>query len=238
MAVDRALLEARAAGAAPPTLRLYRWARPTVSLGRFQTADDVDRGFCEAHGIDVCRRPTGGRGVLHDDEVTYAVVAGIDDGLPRGVTASYRVLSGALVLAFRALGVEADLVRRPAQRAASGACYLHATAADLSVGAAKLSGSAQVWLKDACLQHGSFVLTRKTALEAAVFALDEAQAEALARSTRTIAEASGRRPDEADVERAVCEGFSRAFGVSLDRGELTREEFAQAAMIRERFCVL
>ncbi|HET6498524.1 MAG TPA: lipoate--protein ligase family protein, partial [Coriobacteriia bacterium] len=70
MAVDRALLEARAAGEARPTLRVYSWVRPTVSIGRFQDPGGIDVEFCRARGIDIVRRPTGGRGVLHDDEVT------------------------------------------------------------------------------------------------------------------------------------------------------------------------
>ena len=74
MALDRAVQLARQAGDAPPTLRLYRWARATVTLGRFQSAAGVDRELCAREGIDVVRRFTGGRGVLHDDELTYSIV--------------------------------------------------------------------------------------------------------------------------------------------------------------------
>jgi lipoate-protein ligase A len=91
MAVDRAILASHAAGDGPPTLRLYRWSPPAVSLGRFQSTDDVDMAYCAAEGLDVCRRPTGGRGVLHDDELTYSIVAGVADGLPRGVRRSYTI---------------------------------------------------------------------------------------------------------------------------------------------------
>ena len=85
MAVDLALLRGLPTAAGRPTLRLYGWARPTVSLGRFQGLEGVDLEACRESGVDVVRRPTGGRGVLHDDEVTYSVAAGCDDGLPRGV---------------------------------------------------------------------------------------------------------------------------------------------------------
>ncbi|MBN2405704.1 MAG: hypothetical protein JXE06_09010, partial [Coriobacteriia bacterium] len=112
MAIDRAVLHAHETGEAPPTLRLYRWRVPTVTLGKFQKASDADLELCERLGIDVVRRPTGGRGVLHDDEVTYSVVAGVREGLPRGVAASYRVLCGALVEAYHDLGVDADLTAR------------------------------------------------------------------------------------------------------------------------------
>jgi len=228
MAVDRALLSAHAAGDLPPTLRLYRWSRPTVSLGRFQDLGDVDLDYCEAHGIGVCRRPTGGRGVLHDDELTYSVVAGVSDGLPRGVSASYRMLCGALVEAYRHLGIAADLTPRPRGQAGAGACYLHATHADLSLGAAKLSGSAQVWEHGSCLQHGSFVITRDIEREAAVFRLEAGAAEELARSTRTIAEQTGERPGLDALVRAVRGGFERALGASFRESDVGDDVLALA----------
>lgn len=216
MAVDRAILAAYEAGGVPPTVRLYRWSRPTVSLGRFQKLEDVDLEVCAAEGIDVCRRPTGGRGVLHDDEITYSIVTGVRDGLPRGVSASYRHLCGALVKAYRAMGVSAELTGRPRGDRGSGACYLHATDADLSLGAAKLSGSAQVWSAASCLQHGSFVLSRDSALEARVFRLGEEGARALDLSTDTIEGALGYRPREAELTRQLLAGLAHGLGVTFD----------------------
>lgn len=224
MAVDRAMLDAHEAGLVPPTLRLYRWSGPTVSLGRFQKAEDVDTSFCAAEGIELCRRPTGGRGVLHDDEITYSIVAGVRDGVPRGVGASYRMLCGALVEAYRELGVAADLTARPRGERAAGACYLHATNADLSIGAAKLSGSAQVWSGSSCLQHGSFVISRDVGREASAFRLDPAGAQALGRATQTILGALGHRPSEAQMTSAIIAGVERGLGVRLHEDTLTTAE--------------
>ena len=224
MAIDRAMLDAHEAGLVPPTLRLYRWSGPTVSLGRFQRAEDVDRSFCAAEGIDLCRRPTGGRGVLHDDEITYSIVAGVRDGVPRGVSASYRMLCGALVEAYRALGIGADLTGRPRGERAAGACYLHATHADLSFGAAKLSGSAQVWSGSSCLQHGSFVISRDVAREASVFRLEPSGAAALDRSTETILGILGSRPTEAEMVAGIVAGVARGLGVRFDEDTLTAVE--------------
>src|SRR5688572_19536951 len=77
MAIDAALLEEVEQSASPRTIvRFYRWKRPTISLGRNQKVDAaVDLSFCEAQGMDVVHRPTGGRAVLHDDEMTYAVAS-------------------------------------------------------------------------------------------------------------------------------------------------------------------
>jgi lipoate-protein ligase A len=229
MAIDRTVLHAHAEHAVPPTLRLYRWRVPTVTLGKFQPVEDVDLELCSRLGIDVVRRPTGGRGVLHDDEVTYSVVAGTRDGLPRGVAASYRMLCGALVEAYRTLGIDADLTSRARGDRGAGACYLHATNADLSLGAAKLSGSAQVWHRDSCLQHGSFVRTRDVAREARVFRLDSAATEDLARRTVTIADVLSTVPDDSAVRSAVIGAFERVLGIEFEPGVRTSAEDSMSA---------
>ncbi|MHB1016267.1 MAG: lipoate--protein ligase family protein [Coriobacteriia bacterium] len=227
MAVDRAVLGAHAGGEAPPTLRLYRFAPPTVSLGRFQRTGDIDTRYCREAGIGVCRRPTGGRGVLHDDEVTYSIVAGVGDGVPRGVRESYRYLSSALAAAYRELGVDAALTARD-QGSRGSACYLHTTSADLSLGAAKLSGSAQMWDHDSCLQHGSFVISRDVGREARVFMLDHESTAALGASTATIAGAMGRRPDDTEIIGAIRAAVESTFGVNLMPGGFTESELASA----------
>lgn len=232
MAVDGALLCSRAGGG-PPTLRLYRWDAPTASLGRFQPLGDADAEACARLGVAIVRRATGGRGVLHDDELTYSVTVSPDDGVPRGVSASYRHIGAALVEAYRILGVAAELTAAHRGRRGSGACYLSATQADLSLAGAKLSGSAQVWADGACLQHGSFVVTRDVPREAAVFRLAEEAAAALASEAVTIAEARGERPADGALVDAVIAGFERALGISLEPGAVTAEELEAAAASEE-----
>ena len=223
MAVDRAVLAARAEGTAPPTLRLYWWRVPTVSLGRFQSAEDVDRGACRELGVEVVRRPTGGRGVLHDNELTYSMVASLEDGVPRGVAASYRWLSRPLLDAYQALGVDAALTTR-SRGERSAACYLHATHADLSLGAAKLSGSAQVWDSSAVLQHGSFVIDRDVAAEARLFRLEGRAQRILVEKTATLVHALGRAPERDEIADAVVHAVGRDFGVTLERVSLSPAE--------------
>jgi len=229
MATDRAVLAARARGDTMPTLRLYTWEVPTVSLGRFQPVEQVDLSACARRGFDVVRRPTGGRGVLHDDEVTYSIVANTGDGVPRGVAASYRYLSSALAVAYRVLGVDAELTDRRRGPASAGACYLHATQADLSLGAAKLSGSAQVWKDDAVLQHGSFVVERDVEAEGEVFSLDGVGLERLSQTTATLATALGTAPTRDEIIDAIARAVEDTFGVLLVPGALTSEESDAAA---------
>ncbi len=231
MAVDAAIQSARATGDVPPTLRIYSWIRPTISLGRFQDVSGVDLESCRERGVDVVRRLTGGRGVLHDDEITYSVAASVDDGVPRGTAASYRYLCAGLEEAYRILGVDAELTRRTRGSGASPACYLHATPADLSVGTRKLSGSAQVWSGTTVLQHGSFTISRDLELESQAFRMDAAARRSLARSTATLADLLGVKPSRETITRAVSKGFEQGLGVSFFDGALTADEVRDA---RER----
>lgn len=233
MALDRAIQLEHAAGRSPATVRLYRWARPTVTLGRFQSADTVDLAVCRTEGVDVVRRFTGGRGVLHDDELTYSVVAGVGDGLPRGTSASYRFLCAALVAAYEQLGVRADLTSRPRGSRSSGACYLHSTQADVSVGTLKLTGSAQVWHNDVVLQHGSFVFARDVDREARVFCLSEGEKTALAETTVVMSDLVSTRPSFDMVAQAASSAFAQLFDVRCVRAEPTPEEDATARMLAE-----
>lgn len=230
MAIDSALLEAAALGRSPLTLRLYRWSPPTVTLGRFQSVEGVDLELCRERGIDVVRRPTGGRGVLHSDEVTYSIVGSVEDGIPRGVEASYAFFATALVDTFTDLGVSAALVAGGGERSSSGACYLARSVADLCTGASKLSGSAQVWKDDAVLQHGCFTLSREVELEAAIFKLDALDADRLTAGTATLSDLV-EEVDADMIERVAPQAFGRLFGREFVRGDLTEFEVGAAKRV-------
>lgn len=157
MAADLAMLDAVAAGRAP-MLRLYRWDPPALSLGRFQPDDDVDRIACAARGVDVVRRPTGGRALLHGADVTYSVAFPQPSGDAGRVDALYEWLAGGLIAGLALLGVEAAVARRDGP--AGPVCFSGQQGADLRVGERKLCGSAQVRRDGAVLQHGSVLVHR------------------------------------------------------------------------------
>jgi len=139
MAIDEAMLLAHAAGLTPPTFRLYSWSPPAVSLGLLQPADVVNEPVCRQLGIDLVRRPSGGGAVLHQHEVTYAVVA---DGrlCPDGssVLATYRWLARGLMEGLKLLGIDATLpeslweTKTPSRSLSF--CFVRLTGADLEVG--------------------------------------------------------------------------------------------------------
>ena len=112
MALDEALLHSVANGESLPVLRFYRWQPATVTLGYAQSVTtDLDLDVCRQAGLDVVRRSTGGRAVLHDQEVTYAVIAPLNAGLfGNSVLDCYRVISKVLQETLRQLGLPAQLV--------------------------------------------------------------------------------------------------------------------------------
>ena len=113
MAVDEAILEAAGQGKTLPTLRLYAWQPPCLSLGYAQPASDADRNALNQNGWGLVRRPTGGRAILHCDELTYSVIApNHEPRLEGGVLDSYRTLSQALLRALHTLEIPAEPVER------------------------------------------------------------------------------------------------------------------------------
>ncbi len=167
MAVDMAL--ARTARPGEGVLRIYEWSRPTLSLGRNQPARSrFASSFSGPSEVGVVRRPTGGREVLHDRELTYAVVAPLGSGLsPRDL---YRTISGAIVEALRSLDIPArlSLPRGRVPSLGSGPCFADPGADEIEVAGKKVAGSAQVRVGAFALQHGSLPLHPPTATIAGV----------------------------------------------------------------------
>ena len=170
---------------------------------------------------------------MHDDELTYAVVAGRRDGIPRSVSGSYRLLCSGLERAYARLGIEARLSRGRSAFPATSACYLSTTQADLTADGAKLAGSAQVWSADICLQHGSLVRTRDVDAESRALGLTGAAATALARGTTSMADVLGRTPSFEEIAEAVVAGMGEAIGVVFERETFSARELRRASELQE-----
>jgi len=232
MGRDMAITEAAAAGEAPPTLRLYRWAPPCLSLGRHQLPEAVDMAFCRSHGVDVVRRPTGGRAVLHHHELTYAVIAPLGTGiLPRHLQEAYRMICSGLVLACRAIGIDATLtpgeinMRLPSP-ASSIPCFQAPAGGEVAVSGKKIIGSAMRLHNGIVLQHGAWLLDWDGVLQAGAVGLPGDRT--LRSSLTTVAAELGDVPPLAVLYDALTHGISRALGIELTRGELSRHEIALA----------
>lgn len=240
MAVDEALARACGAGQSPPTLRLYRWEPPAVSIGYAQSlASEVDLAACAALGVGWVRRPTGGRAVLHQDEVTYAVALA-EDGLPGGVLESYRHIGVGLLAGLRRLGVPVDWAS-PESGTASAACFAVPSQYEIAVNGRKLVGSAQTRRWGAVLQHGSVLirLDRERLVRLLRPAAGE-DAAGLLRSLREHATALDEvleaAPSPQAVARALADGFAEALELDLEPGGLSAaERQASAALVAGKY---
>src|SRR6266699_6344206 len=164
MAIDEAVHTHHLRGDVPPTLRVFRWEQPSISLGRFQSVErEIEREQCQQLGVALVRRPTGGRAVYHRDEFTYSIVIGKQYGVPSGVVTAYAYLAQGLLAALQSLGVQAELSDERVSKHPSAACFASSTQADLTSGGFKLIGSAQVWKDDTLLQQGSLPLDDRAA---------------------------------------------------------------------------
>ena len=157
MQIDNDLLEnAIKNNEQEPIFRLYGWSPMCVSLGRNQKDSFIDEEYLHNNNIDVVRRLTGGRALLHADEITYSVVCP-SDYLQKGenVVSSYKEISQILIKAFKNLGIELDF--GGTRKASGNFCMLVSTGADLCYNSKKLIGSAQFRRENYILQHGSIL---------------------------------------------------------------------------------
>lgn len=225
MALDELLL-ARAA-ADGPVLRVYSWLRPTLTLGYGQPAADVDFAACGRHGVDVTRRLTGGRAVLHHRELTYSVCvpAALVGGL-RSITRAYALLSAGIGRGLAQFGLTAVCQPRHAARpAAKGdpACFAAALGGDLSVAGRKLVGSAQCHRHEAVLQHGSIPLEIDLdLLNACLHRPGEATGD------WTCLAEHGLAPTARELAEALAAGFAPLFETTPAIAEPTAAELAAA----------
>jgi lipoate-protein ligase A len=238
MAVDEAILIAMLEGASPPTLRFYAWSPPCLSLGRNQPLADADLAACRAAGVDVVRRPTGGRAILHTDELTYSLtLLQVDPRATGDVVEGYRRLSEGLLAGLRLLEVEAvQAVGRKSATDAGPVCFEAPSNYEITVAGRKLIGSAQWRAKGSVLQHGSLPLQGDLARIVDCLALSDAQREVQRPHIRgraiTLEEAKGQIAPFAQVAEVLAEGFAQALNLTLLPGELSAHERALAAELR------
>lgn len=182
MAIDEAILTACENGLSPSTVRFYGWSQPTLSLGCFQKFGAYKEN-CDALGIPIVRRITGGRAVLHDMELTYAVASDDAALFEMGIIGAYRIISGCMVDALRDIGIDADIQKevKSQKHAPAGfkqgskvrsqgfSCFKSVSRYEILINGKKIIGSAQKRLKRAFLQHGSIIIDVNREMFSSVF---------------------------------------------------------------------
>jgi lipoate-protein ligase A len=225
MALDEAIATEVRKESAPPTLRLYGWDRASVTLGCFQKTSDINIEYCQSQDIPVVRRPTGGRAILHGDELTYSFSAKTDRGpFSRGLLDSYKRISMAFIIAFRKIGVRAGQKNeREKGRVLSRSplCFQSSSYGEILIENKKLVGSAQKRWNDGLLQQGSIpYISQEKKLEGIFGAEKTAYLRDCMKALKDIVPLL----DENAFRRAVASSFKEAFGVRLLLSAPSKEE--------------
>lgn len=238
MALDHAVLEQVGAGHAPPTLRFFSWEPACLSLGQAQPAADADLDRIRARGWQIVRRPTGGRAILHTDEITYSVALPGGHPLVQGdIVSSYRQLSAALLRGLELIGLNAHADKRLDRitEAEKGpVCFEVPSDYEITADGAKLIGSAQVRKFDGVLQHGTLPLRGDITriVDALAFPDDATREKIRARVVEratTLERVLGRVVPWEEAAAALREAFAAQFGLTFAEAEPTPAEAARAA---------
>ena len=244
MALDDALLaEVSSPHASPHTyLRFYQWVRPTLSLGFSQRpARVVDLDYCNLEGIDVVRRPTGGKAVLHHHELTYSVASNDPAFFPiADISRTYNRIALALQSGFRFLGIETTLAGHGRSARAgplSVACFAVSNHHEVLWSGRKLVGSAQRRTKNAFLQHGSILIEFDA--ERLSRALRVCNPDSVRAAAADLKSCLGTIPPVIDLISAMSKGFEVVFGATLAQCALSQHLSAKALeLVNQKYAVL
>jgi lipoate-protein ligase A len=228
MAIDEAMARALADGRGEPSLRFYRWKPWAISLGHHQSFADIDVERCAVDGIDVVRRPTGGRAIFHAEELTYCVV------MPAGrrsILDAYNDISAALVEGLRIFGVETVLQKSQPKfpeayrDPTSVSCFSSSARYEIERDGKKLVGSAQRRIngrhQEVVLQHGSILCGTAHLRLADYLRMDNAgvlarASQALRRHTADLGSITGHAIDVNRLADALRDGFERSWGIQFE----------------------
>jgi lipoate-protein ligase A len=245
MSIDEAILEAVGSDKVQPTLRLYAWNPPCISIGYAQSFSDIDLERLHLHGWEWVRRPTGGRAILHIDELTYSVVAPSTDARMAGsVLESYQRLSKALLSALHSMKIPAKAHPLPPSiigQEAGAVCFEVPSNYEIVVQGKKLVGSAQARRKIGVLQHGSLPLvgdlTRITQALRYSEEINREEASARLLEHATTAETVLGYPLSWDTAaRSFVEAFQAELNIGFVASELSRAEHQKVdQLVREKY---
>lgn len=233
MAIDEAIFKENQKGNVPPTLRFYGWTRNTVSIGYFQDARrELDLDYCREYAIDVVRRPTGGKAVFHQNDLTYSVVASEENRhFSFDIIKTYRVISECLVGGLREIGIGVEMMEEGRSRpkeTIDAYCFSVPSQYELLVKGRKICGSAQVRAKGSFLQHGSILIEIDPVRTYSAITIDSRRTrggpDRLRKCVTSIRENIADRIDIETLCKSISDNFEKCLGIQLITGATTPEE--------------
>ncbi|MFC0523882.1 biotin/lipoate A/B protein ligase family protein [Pontibacillus salicampi] len=245
MALDEALLKWHSNGEIPPVLRFYGWEPAALSVGYFQKLKGkIDVESVHNHGFELVRRPTGGRAVLHDKELTYSVIVSENyETMPSTVTEAYRVISQGLLEGFLELGIQAEfsVPEGKLEQTGSAVCFDEPSWYELIVEGRKAAGSAQTRQKGVILQHGSIPIEvdEVTLFDLFIYPnerVKERARKAFGTKAAAINEVAARHIDVDEVKDAFRKGFEKGLDVEFKPFTLSEDQLQEVQkLMNERY---
>lgn len=174
MAVDEAVSERVRENKALPTFRFYGWSRPSITIGEFQQISELNMDFCQSQGIPVVRRPTGGKGIFHYEDITYSFSSRKEGVFNGNLFKSYSIIADLLHHAFNLSGVKVEIVREKRITNRSPLCFARSSFGEITLSGKKIVGSAQKRWRDGFLQQGTIPLRVNREILKKVFSVDNA----------------------------------------------------------------
>ena len=234
MAMDEALFRVLQERGGSPTLRFYGWQRPVLSIGYFQNAgQEINLQQCRAHGLDVIRRPTGGKAVLHDQELTYSVVSKeVPPFFSADLIANYQAICSCLILGFSELGIDVSMAKDHRYDRSSGMdsiCFACPAPFELLSRGRKICGSAQFRSRGCFLQHGSILLEFDVGKNCLFFLNSEEtqeQGDHLAQKVTSVYGETAKSISPEMLSRIMQRAFETTWHIRFAEGKLTPEEEA------------
>ena len=249
MAMDEALLNFVSRGEIDPVVRFYTWNPATLSVGYFQRLKkEIDIDKVKEKGFGLVRRQTGGRGVLHDKELTYSVIVPESHpNMPSTITEAYRVISEGLLEGFKLLGFDAYFAiprskeeREKLKQPRSAVCFDAPSWYELVVEGRKIAGSAQTRQKGVILQHGSLLqdVDVDELFDMFIFKNDrlkEKMKKAFVDKAVAINDISDRHISIEEMEKAFEEGFKKGLNIEFKPLSLTENQLAEVKELEEKY---
>ena len=225
MMLDETIATKVASGESPSVLRFYRWQPYCISLGKYQKIEEIDRDKCQREGIDIVYRPTGGRAILHAEELTYSVI--FKDEIAGTIDETYCRISRALVMGLVKMGIPAEMApvqadfRTLYKQPSSAACFSSSAKYEIQVHGKKLVGSAQRRFAGAVLQHGSILIGshHRRLTEFLRLTDEEKKKMAAILEEKTIEIEQIRSIDADELKAELKKAFVESFGVTFKAPE-------------------
>ncbi|MFO3688327.1 biotin/lipoate A/B protein ligase family protein [Staphylococcus felis] len=249
MALDEALLNFVSRGEIDPVIRFYTWDPPTLSIGYFQRLEkEIDIDMVRKKGYGLVRRQTGGRGVLHDKELTYSVIVPESHpAMPKTVTEAYRVISNGLLEGFKSLGFDAYFAiprskeeREKLKQPRSSVCFDAPSWYELVVEGKKIAGSAQTRQKGVILQHGSILqsIDIDDLFDMFIYKNDRLKSkmkDAFVEKAIAINDLSDKHITLSEMENAFKKGFAKGLNINFKPLELTKAQQQEVHELEKKY---